>query len=532
LIELVAEKPLLLLFLVTGVGYVLGKLKVGGFSLGISAVLFAGLAASAIDARLKLPEIVYELGLVLFVYTIAVASGPGFVSTLKRRGVRVNLLVLSMIVLAFGLIIAGSAIAGISGERSSGLFAGALTNTPALAGVVEHLKHVDGGVLATEPVVAFSLAYPWGVIGPLLAIFIAQRWWRIDYAKESSAREPTLSRSVLVELEEPISVAAASRRGDKGVVFSRVRHQGELTVPEPETMLARGDVVNVLGPSDAVERVTSFLGSESSEFLPDDRHGLDFRRMFVSRREVVGRTVGELDLPHRHGAMVTRVRRGDVDMVAHDDTVLESGDRVRVVGPRERLGDMSALFGDSYRALAEIDILTFSVGIALGLLLGSISIPLPGGASLELGLAGGSLIVGLIVGAIGRTGPFVWQLPYSTAITLRQFGVVLFLAGIGTRAGDTFATTLRNEGLDIIVVGVFITTLTSLAMLIVGHRVLGVPMGYLIGALAGLLTQPAVLAYATEQAGEELPNLGYAAVYPMAMISKIILAQVLVILLT
>ncbi|MEO8324031.1 MAG: hypothetical protein ABI571_07845 [Actinomycetota bacterium] len=189
MIELVADKPLLLLFLVSGVGYVLGKLKVAGFSLGISAVLFAGLAASAIDERLKLPEIIYELGLVLFVYTIAVASGPGFVSTLKRRGVRDNLLALSMIVFAFAMILIASVVTGISGERSSGLFAGALTNTPALVGVVEHLKQAGGGALAAEPVVAYSLAYPWGVIGPLLAIFITQRWWRAPVVCRSRSME-------------------------------------------------------------------------------------------------------------------------------------------------------------------------------------------------------------------------------------------------------------------------------------------------------------------------------------------------------
>ena len=193
---------------------------------------------------------------------------------------------------------------------------------------------------------------------------------------------------------------------------------------------------------------------------------------------------------------------------------------------------VGAFFGDSYRALSEIDILTFSLGIALGLLLGTVPIPLPGGVTFRLGLAGGPLIVALILGALGRTGPLVWGLPYSANLTLRQIGLILFLAGIGTRAGYAFLSTFtQGGGLTIFAAGAAVTCITALATLWVGHRLLKIPMSLLIGMLSGLQTQPSVLGYALEQTGNDLPNIGYATVYPIATISKIIFAQLLLTLL-
>lgn len=534
MIALLVDNPVLTLFVVAGAGFLVGKLKIGGFSLGVSAVLFTGLAAGSLDARIALPEIIYQLGLVIFVYSVAVASGPGFMSALRRRGLRNNALVLSMLLLAFAVVIVIYLVTDISSGQAAGLFAGSLTNTPALAAVVEHLRGT--GAAAVDPVVAYSLAYPFGVVGTLLAIYLLQRLWRVDYTKESAAvapesHEPIVSWTVAVDRDQVGSIGELLEETAAHVVFSRVRHRGELGLAGPETRLERGDLVNVIGAEKDVGGVVDRLGHRSEEYLPFDRQDIDARRMFVSKTAVAGRTIRELELPHRFGAVITRVRRGDVDVLARDDMVLEPGDRVRVVGSHEALGRVASYLGDSFRALSELDVLTFSIGVALGLLLGSVSVPLPGEASLKPGLAAGPLIVGLVLGARERTGPLVWQLPYNVSITLRQFGVVLFLAGIGTRAGDAFADTLTAGGLDIVLAGAAVTTVTALGTLIIGYKLLHAPMGVLGGVLAGLQTQPAVLAYATEQAGEELPNIGYATVFPLAMIVKIVLAQILVLIL-
>ncbi len=226
---------------------------------------------------------------------------------------------------------------------------------------------------------------------------------------------------------------------------------------------------------------------------------------------------------------MTRVRRGDVDMVAAPGLLLELGDRVRVVAPPERMTAIAAYFGDSYRQLRELDVLSFSVGVALGLLVGAIAIPLPGGSSFELGFAGGPLIVGLVLGAIGRTGPIVWQLPHSANLTLRQLGTVLFLAGIGVNAGDAFGDTiLSRDALAVVAAAIVVAATASGVTVLVGTLVLHLPVRTLTGIVSGMQTQPAVLAYASEQIDDDTEvNVAYATVVPLAMILKIVLAPLL-----
>jgi putative transport protein len=545
MIDLLVRNPLLLLFVVSAIGYLLGRVKIGGISLGVAAVLFVGLFFGALDENLKLPEIVYLLGLVLFVYTIGLSSGPSFFASLRRKGLRDNLLVLGMILLAVGLTVGAASLAGLSGPVAAGLFAGSLTNTPALAGVIEALKRSAEGAISdaalAAPVVGYSVAYPMGVLGMILAIFFAQKVFRVDYAQEAvqlkdlgGVREDLVNRTVVVTNPSinGRNVGELMRNNSWNVIFGRLKQGAEVGVATSDAYLYTGDLVSIIGSRDEVERAASDIGETAPEALELDRHTMDFRRVFVSNHEVVGRRLRDLDLPRRHGAVVTRVRRGDVEFLPNGDTVLEPGDRVRVVTRRENLEAISAYFGDSYRELAEIDVVSLGLGIALGLLLGMIPIPLPGGGQFTLGFAGGPLIVALILGWRERTGPIVWSLPYSANLTLRQFGLTLFLAAVGTRSGYSFVTTLaQGGGLGIFLAGVTITGVTAVTMLLVGHKLLRIPLSLLIGMVAGLGTQPAVLAFANEQTENELPNIGYATVYPMATIAKIVFAQLILALL-
>jgi putative transport protein len=324
------------------------------------------------------------------------------------------------------------------------------------------------------------------------------------------------------------NVGELLRNGGWDVVFGRLQHDGALGVATVDTYLHAGDLVSIIGSRAEVDRATRALGEPAAEALDLDRRTLDFRRVFVSNPAVVGRPLRELDLPRVHGAIITRVRRGDVDLLPHGDTVLELGDRVRVVTRRENLDTVSKLFGDSYRELAEIDVVSLGLGLALGLLLGMVPIPLPGGVTFTLGFAGGPLIVALFLGWRERTGRIIWSLPYSANLTLRQFGLTLFLAGVGTRSGASFWSTFsQGGGLAIFLAGVVITAAAAVTMLAVGHKLLKIPLSLLVGMLAGLQTQPAVLAFAHEQTRHDLPNIGYATVYPAATIAKIIAAQLL-----
>lgn len=543
--DFLLDNPLLLLFVVVAIGYPLGRIRIRGSSLGVASVLFAGLAVGALDADLKLPDILYQLGLVVFVYTVGLSHGRGFFASFRRQGVRNTLFVLGVVAVAFLLAVATHALLGVKATYTAGMFAGSLTNTPALAGELEYLQEYAAGsdldATLAEPVVGYSVAYPLGVLGMILAIAFAQRRWRIDYAEEAersrdraAARSELENRTIRVTRPEATETTLHDlvRQHGWDVVFGRLRRNGTLSVATGQSRLRIGDLVSVVGAPGDVARAVGCLGEPSEERLELDRRELDYQGVFVSSPEVVGHRLSDLHLPQRFGGIVTRVRRGDVEFVPHGETVLEPGDRVRLVADRAGLPALSRYFGDSYRALSEIDVLTFSLGLALGLLLGTLPIPLPGGARFTLGLAGGPLIVALILGARDRTGRFVWSLPYSANLTLRQVGLILFLAGIGTRAGHAFVSTVQSrDGIVLLAAGAAVTFAAALTTLWVGYRLLNIPMGLLTGMLAGLQTQPAVLGFALEQSRDDLPNVGYAALFPIATIAKIVAAQLLLALL-
>ncbi|KYF91998.1 transporter, partial [Sorangium cellulosum] len=424
---------------------------------------------------------------------------------------------------------------------AAGVFAGATTSTPALASALEVIKSAPEAAraaLSSGAVVGYSVTYPAGVLGTLGAIGLLQRLFRVDYQAELRSRRDAAAAAqrltnvtVRVARDEALGATAGELRRRHGlhVLFGRMRRGGELSIATDATVFERGDLVCVIGGEDDVRAAALLLGEATAEHLEFDRSLIDYRRMFVSRPGVTERPLRELRLPERFGAIVTRVRRGDVDFLPDDQTELELGDRVRVVAPRERMDEVARYLGDSFKALSEIDIITFSLGIALGLLLGSAPIPLPGGAPLKLGFAGGPLVAGLVLGRVGRTGPLVWTLPYSANLTLRQLGVVMFLAGVGTRSGYSFAHTLQQGGAAALIgSGAVITAVVAFGTLLVGYRLLRIPMGTLTGMLAGIQTQPAVLAFSLEQARSDAPNTGYASVYPVATLVKIVAAQLLV----
>ena len=533
MIDLLAGSPLLLLFTVAGLGYLLGKIRVGGFSLGVSAVLFAGIAVGSLDPRLRLPEIVHLFGLVAFVYVVGLGSAPGFFASLRRRGLQASALALGCVVVAALLVAMIAPVLGLSSATAAGLFAGATTNTPALAAVIDALGEAGD---QAGPVLGYSLAYPFGVLGVLATIAFVPRVFKIDLAQEKVAADdaPGLgvrveSATVLVDRDLPeMSAGFLRERLGLRVVFSRVRRGDRLAVVTDDFVLHRGDEVGIVGEPAPIAVAIEKLGRAIDERLDADRSAIDFRRIVVSNAALAVRSIAALALGRRFGAVITRVRRGDDELVADPSLVLELGDAVRVVAPRERLPAIGRFLGDSQRALAEIDVISFSLGIGLGLVLGQLPIPLPGDRSFTLGFAGGPLVIGLVLGRIGRTGPLVWTLPHAAGMTLRQVGLVLFLAGIGTRSGWAFAEALRQGGvLDVIALGMLVTLAVGWLALVIGHRLLRIPASVVIGMIAGIQTQPADLAFACERTRNEVPAMGYAAVYPIATIAKIVLAQLL-----
>jgi putative transport protein len=543
-VPLFAANPLLLLFCVIGLGYLVGSARIFGFSLGVSAVLFVGLAFGALNATLALPEYVYVLGLVLFVYAVGLQSGPGFFASFGQRGLKLNLVAVLMLVAGAVTAVLVGRLAHLPGAEIAGLFCGSLTNTPALATTVETLKQLTAGQPAAEvsaqlsrPVVAYGLAYPFGVLGVILSFALFSRLFRIDFAREESERRRAegagtiLSRTYRVTNPGVVGLTVQETTAllvEPGFVLSRVRHGDRFEVALPETRLAEGDQVVAVGDAESLGRAKVLFGEECSEQMPPPQDaGITYRRIFVSSREVVGRTVSQAGLQRFH-ATITRLRRGDVDFVPTPDTALELGDRVRVVAPTAELDKVSKYLGDSIRALSETDFLSMSLGIVLGVLLGMVPLPLPNGMTFKLGFAGGPLIVALIVGRLEHTGPIRWGLPFEANLVLRQLGLVLFLAGIGTRAGQGLTSTFAEGGGLLIATGAIITSVVAVGGILAGYRFLKLPMSAVMGMVSGMHTQPACLAFAAQHSRNDMPNEWYASVYPASMITKILLAQVLV----
>ncbi|MGB8931177.1 MAG: TrkA C-terminal domain-containing protein [Anaeromyxobacteraceae bacterium] len=531
-----AANPLVLLFLVAAIGYPIGQLRVRGSSLGVAAVLFVGLAAGGLDPRLALPEIVYMLGLAIFVYTVGLANGRAFVATLRRDGLRHGAMAVGVLLLATVLTVALAKALRLDAAVASGLFAGSLTNTPALAAAIETLKQMGLGGALASPVVAYSIAYPMGVVGVILAVLLGLRVFRADLAGEGArlaelgaANEPLANTTIRVTQDVGALTIEELVRGLRWrVIFGRLQRDGVVALATHESRLQPGDLVTAVGTASELARVAARLGQAASEGIDLDRSEFDLRRVFVSHAEVAARPLRELELERRFDAVVTRVRRGDVELLPSDDMRLEMGDRVRILAPVRRLAEVATFFGDSYRGASEVDVLTFGLGLALGLLLGALPLPLPGGAHVSLGFAGGPLLVALVLGTVERAGARLWNLPGGANTTLRQIGLVLFLAGIGTRAGPGFLQTFASSGGAVLfAAGAAITFTTAFASLWAAHRLLGIPLSLAIGMVAGIHTQPAVLGFAVAQTKNEIPHLGYAAVYPVATISKILLVQLL-----
>jgi putative transport protein len=537
MINLLKDSPLLLLFVVLAVGAPLGKIKIAGVNLGIATVLFTGLAFGALSPGIKLPAIIYEFGLVLFIYCIGISSGEQFFGNLRKKGWRESTLAFVAIIFAFVLVLIIHRFTSLPYTYLGGIFAGSLTNTPALASSLEFIKTIVPTQLIeetlAEPVVAYSVSYPMGVVGMILAILLFQKLAKtsLKTTDEVAAAEKITNATVDINQKDAIGKTLYELKSNHklNVVFGRVKREGNSFLAIDSVVLKAGDQMTIVGKPAEVEQAITLLGQRSAHHLEVEHQQLDIRRVFVSNHEIIGQSLKDLELPHTMGIIITRIRRGDTDILPTANTTLQFGDRVRILTGRNEMAAASKFFGDSYIAQSHIDILTLSLGMAAGFLLGMVEVPLPGGISFKLGIAGGPLVVALLLGAVNRVGRLTFVMPYSANHTIRQLGLVLFLAGVGTRSGYAFRETLTNsqDGFLFFLLGTGVTLSVAFFFLTLGHYWLKIPFARLSGMLAGVQTQPAVLAFVNEQTKSELPNIGYSSVFPVATLSKIILIQIL-----
>jgi putative transport protein len=550
-----AHNPLLMLFAVVALGYPISKIRVAGASFGIASILFAGIALGALvmapglDPALKKDiskemKLVYELGLAVFVYAMGLSISHSFWAAFSREGMKKNAVVFLVMLTSTGFVVLLARLMGFNARYAAGLLTGSFTNMPALAGVIERVKTMTGvgPVELAQPTVASAIAYPIGVLVPMLIILVSAKVFRVNLKEEADGLKDYQTGhqklevwTVRVTKPEAESMSKDDIRSPKGlhVVFGRVLRKAELLIPGPDFRLQLEDLVTVVGSPGDLAQMEALIGERSHVELDRDQSALDATRVFVSRWDVVGVPLKKLDLINKYAAIVTRVRRGDLWFVPDEDTVLELGDRVRVTTRRDNIEAIEEFFGDSYRDLSEVSFLTFAMGLAAGLAVGQVPIPLGHGIIFKLGFAGGPLAVALILGRFHRIGPLVWNFPYSANHTIRQFGLVLFAAGIGVISGEGFRAILSKDAsvLPLFMGAAFLVCFVADSLtMILGYKIFRIPLNVMFGILAGTHTQPVVLGYASHHTGNELPNVGFATVYPLATILKIVLAQVLLVL--
>jgi putative transport protein len=512
-------QPLLALFLAIGSGYLLGQVSIKGFALGVGAVLFTGLAIGAFAPKAAPPGMVGTIGLLMFLYGVGIQYGRQFFAGLQGPGLKWNVLAMVGVTASMVVALYCARLLDLSVPTAVGLFAGSGTSTAALQAALAAAGN-------QQPAVGYSVAYPFGVIGPILTIYLVT-----SFFKPKLAPVPPSLRYGEVTIDKPLAIgktlAAVEALLPDGVQVSGMRRNHANMLPDPGVVLANNDALFLIGLPAAVVQATQMLGHDDPRRMLADRRDFDVVRVYVSKPGLLGRSIAEMAMPD-FPVRISHVRRGDVELLATPDLVVESGDRLVVLVPADKIGAVRRHFGDSIRANADFSYVSVGFGMVLGLALGAIQIPVPGLGSFSLGVAGGPLIAALILGRIGRTGSISWRIPAPANLVLRNFGLTLFLAAVAIGAGKPFVDTVADKGLLILVAGAAVLLTNVLVVLVLGMVVLKIPYDSLVGVASGATGNPAIPAYGARLLQSDRVDVGYATIFPAMTIVKVILAQVVI----
>jgi len=485
----------------------------------VGAVLFVGLALGTVVPKAAPPPIVGSLGLVMFLYGIGVQYGRQFVTGLTTAsGLGANLL--ALVGLAAGVLVTVVIIQfGVPRDYAIGLFAGAMTSTAALQAGLQAAGNLD-------PAIGYSVAYPFGVVGPILCMYLWEAWFRPEIPAPADAS--LVFREVAITNPDVVGrrVAEASGMLPSGTTLWIIRQAHHNLTPSPDLVLTEGSVALVASESEGrMAQAVQMLGATVSGRVIVDRRDLDHTRIFVSHRGVSGKKLGQLKMPDGIDAVISDVRRGDVELLPRPDLVLEQGDRVGVLAHRDHFPKLRRFFGGSIKGTSELSYVSIGIGMVLGVGVGLVPIPVPGLGSMSLGVAGGPLVVSLILGRLGRTGRLVWTMPPSANLTLRNFGLTIFLAQVGLTSGAGFASIVQQTGPTLLLGGAAILLAVALTVLALGHLTQRLPFDDLLGITAGVTGNPAILAYAARTAKTDKPDIGYALIFPGMTVLKILMMQ-------
>ncbi|CDF80070.1 permease [Formosa agariphila KMM 3901] len=517
----------LALFLIICIGFIIGNIKIKGISLDVSAIIFVALLFGHFGV--ELPDILQKIGLILFIYTIGLQAGPGFFDSFRENGK--NLVVIAALIVFSAALITFLSIQFLDIDKSIaiGLMAGALTSTPGLATAID----VTHSPLAS---IGYGIAYPFGVIGVILFVKLYPKIFRINLTKEEELYEEKahghydviLRSTFRVENEGAINKTLEElqvRSMTKGVV-SRVKHNNEAFVPHKDTILHKDDYIRVVGTEDALKRVELLIGPKADvEISLGEAYVV--QSYLMTKTSLVNKTLGELNLKDNFNATITRIRRSGIDLSPNSTLRLQIGDKLMISSQKSAVNEISRLIGDNKSKLSDTDFFPLALGIVIGILVGGISISFGDAFTFNLGLTGGILIVAMILGRIGKTGNVLWVMSGNANQLLRQFGLMLFLAVVGTNAGATLVETYSQYGIKLFLIGGLITFVPMLIAAIVARIFFKINTLTLLGTLTGSMTSTPGLAAVDTMTKTDAPSVAYATVYPIAMVLLIICAQIL-----
>lgn len=536
---------ILLYAFVIAIGVMLGKIKFFGVSLGVTFVLFVGIVVGhfGFEANPELMHFLREFGLILFIYSIGLQVGPGFFSSFKKGGMQLNLLAATVVLLGVGVTIAlYYAFAGrIPMSMFVGILSGAVTNTPGLGAAQEALRQLFDAEQITEiPQIAlgYAVAYPLGVTGIILSLILIRVGFKIKLDKEEEAlhsNENKQDGTQIITLRissnaiHGKNIAQIRRLIGRQFVISRLYTNTTYSIPKADTILHNGDIILLVVSDDNASAVQELLGEVTEHDWKESEEKMISRRIVITRDVINGKTLGTLKL-RALNVNCTRIIRSGFDLLATDDLVLQVGDRVVVVGSPESIQRIEQVLGNTLKRLNEPHLITLFIGIFLGIIIGSIPFFVPGmPMPVKLGLAGGPLVVAILLGRFGFKLRLITYTTQSANLLLREIGITLFLASVGISSGGNFVdTVIHGDGLLWVASGVVITMVPLLVAGIIGRKALKLNYFTLMGLLAGSTTDPPALAYANQTAGNDAPAVAYSTVYPLTMFLRVIMAQILI----
>ncbi len=540
------SQSILILSLVAASGILLGSVKIRKVGLGVAGVLFTGLIFGHVGFHIdpQVMDFVREFGLILFVYTIGMQVGPGFLASLRKQGLPLNIMAASIVILGVLVTLGIVYVAGIDMSVAVGLFAGGTTNTPALGAAQQALKNVAGfnDEMSKLPGLGYAVAYPFGILGIIITMGLVRRAFAIKptdeatlFAQQMQSSQPLLSTMNLVVSNpnlDGLRIEKLPGLQNSGVVISRIRKGAEIDVATPETLLRLGDVILLVGPQDRLNDFRVIVGQPADVDLKSLPSSVITKRVVVTRKRVLSKTLAELDLLEGYGVTVTRVSRADIEFTPNPGFRVQFADTLLLVGEADAIDRAAKELGNKPKQLDHPQVVPIFVGIALGVIVGSMPFHLgqmP--APVKLGLAGGPLLVAILLSRLGRVGPLIYYMPLSANFMLRELGITLFLACVGLRAGDQFVQTLtQGPGLLWIGCAALITLIPLVVVGFAARHLFKLNFTSICGVLAGSMTDPPALAFANSMSGSDAPSVSYATVYPLTMLLRVLSAQLLIIL--